>query len=66
MDAIIDLNSELLIDRSQISDPYARLLLTALGEELATGSAWVAVSKQIAFEYPLSAGLLLASTQHAA
>jgi hypothetical protein len=47
MNAIIDLSSEVLIDRSRVRDPYLRLLLTAVGEELAKGSAWVAVDKQV-------------------
>jgi hypothetical protein len=47
MNAVIDLSSEVLIDRSRIRNPYLRLLLTALGQELAKGSAWVAVDKQV-------------------
>lgn len=31
---IIDLDSEVLIDRSEIRNPHLRLLLTALGQEL--------------------------------
>lgn len=54
---IIDLNSELLIDRSRIRDPYLRLLLTAIGQELARGSPWVAVNKKIALQYSLPAQL---------
>jgi hypothetical protein len=50
MNTIIDLNSELLVDRSRIRNPYLRLLLTAIGEELAEGSPWVAVNKKIASE----------------
>ena len=52
LQTIIELNSELLIDRSRIRDPYLRLLLTVIGEELAQGSAWVAVTKG-----PYSAGM---------
>jgi hypothetical protein len=54
MHAIIDLNSELLIDRSRVRDPHIRLLLAALGRELVRGSAWVAVSKEIATHYGLA------------
>ena len=48
MNAIIDLSSELLIDRSKIRSPYLRLLLTAFGQELGKGSPWVAVDKTVA------------------
>jgi hypothetical protein len=48
MNAIIDLSSEVLIDRSRVGNPYLRLLLTAIGQELAKGSAWVAVDKRVA------------------
>jgi len=51
MKAIIDLSSELLVDRSRIQDPYLQLLLTATGKELANGSAWVVVDKKIASRY---------------
>jgi hypothetical protein len=51
MNAVIDLRSELLIDRSQFRDPYVRLLLTALGEEVANGSPWIAVDKRVASRY---------------
>jgi hypothetical protein len=51
MNPIIDLSSEVLIDRSRVRDPYMRLLLTALGQELAEGSAWVAVDKCVAHTY---------------
>ena len=43
MSPVVDLSSELLIDRSQVRDPYVRLLLAASGQELARGSPWVAV-----------------------
>lgn len=42
----IDTGSELLIDRSQVRLPQLRLLLAAIGQPLARGSAWVAVKKQ--------------------
>lgn len=51
MNAIISLTSELLVDRSRIRDPHLRLLLTAIGEELAKGSPWVAVNKEVASRY---------------
>ena len=34
MNAMIDLDSELIVDRSTIHNPYLRLLLAAIGEEL--------------------------------
>jgi hypothetical protein len=46
MSPIIDLGSELLVDRSTIRDPYTRLLATALGETLARGSPWVVLDKR--------------------
>ena len=51
MTTIIDLSSELLIDRSQVRNPYLRLLLTALGQELTRGSPWVALNKKVASNY---------------
>jgi hypothetical protein len=54
MDAIIDLGSELLVDLSRTRDPHLRLLLKALGQELAKGSAWVAVNKEVAVHYGLA------------
>jgi hypothetical protein len=53
MSAAIDLSSEMLVDRSQVPDPYLRLLLTAIGQELVTGSPWVVVDKQIAAKHDL-------------
>ena len=58
MHAIIDLCSELLVDRSRIRNAYLRLMLTAIGHELARGSPWVAVNKQLASEHRLL-GLLM-------
>jgi len=66
MHAIIDLSSELLVDRSRIGNPYLRLLLTAIGEELATGSPWVAVNKKIATQFSLAEHFLARQTQAAA
>jgi hypothetical protein len=57
MNTMIDLNSELLIDRSRVRNPYLRLLLTALGQELAKGSPWVAVNKRLAAKYDIFLGL---------
>ena len=53
MNAIIDLGNELLVDRSQIQLPQLKLLLDAIGQPLARGSAWVAVNKRIAAIYDL-------------
>jgi hypothetical protein len=58
MNAIIDLNSELLVDRSTIRNPYLRLLLTAIGEELVEGSPWIAVNKRIASDDGFACQLL--------
>lgn len=54
MNAIIDLNSELLVDRSRFRDPHLRLLLAALGRELVKGSTWIVVNKEIAMYYGLA------------
>ena len=51
MDTIIELNSEVLIDRSRVGSPYLRLLLTAIGEELVKGSPWVAIEKETASRF---------------
>jgi len=64
MNTMIDLSTELLIDRSRIQDPYLRLLLTAIGEELASGSPWVAVNKAIASKYKLAGQLLVAPSRN--
>ena len=48
MNTVIDLGSEVLVDRSEMFDPYVRLLAAALGETLAEGSPWVALDKQSA------------------
>jgi hypothetical protein len=63
---MIDLRAELLIDRSKIRDPYLRLLLSAIGQELATGSPWVAVNKKIASQYKHGGQLLIPQTRHRA
>ena len=51
MSAAIDLHSEMLIDRSLVRDPYLRLMLTAIGQELAKGSPWVIVDKRVVTAY---------------
>ena len=54
MNSIIDLSSELLVDRSMIRDPYLRLLFTVIGEKLVDGSPWLAVDKRMASQHGLS------------
>lgn len=66
MKAIIDLNSELIVDRSRICNPYLRLLLAAIGQELAKGSPWVVVNKTIAAEYELPVSLIENQRPHIA
>ena len=66
MTTIIDLSSELLIDRSQVRSPYLRLLLTALGQELVRGSQWVALDKRVASQYDPLLPLIDGRLQHAA
>jgi hypothetical protein len=56
MNTIIDLGSELLFDTSSISDPYVRLAMAAVGQNLVKGSPWVAVDKQVAAFWLLSHG----------
>ena len=46
MNAVIDLGSELLVDRSAVSNPYVRLLATVVGRALAHGSPWVVLDKR--------------------
>lgn len=46
MNTVIDLGSELLVDRSSACDPYLRLIVDALGKPVLDKSAWVAVSKR--------------------
>ena len=66
MNAIIDLSSELLVDRSQVRDAYLRLLLAALGQELVKGSSWVVVNKKIASRYELFLEFIDGNLRHAA
>ena len=51
MIGIIDLSLEMLVDRSQVRNPYLRLLLTAHGQELVRGSPWIAIEKTVAASY---------------
>jgi len=44
---------------SQVTNPYCRLLLTAFGQELARGSAWVAVDKRFASRCGITAGVVI-------
>jgi hypothetical protein len=53
MDAFIELDDELLVDRSRVTTPQMRLLLAAVGRPLVTGSPWVVVDKRIANVYPI-------------
>ena len=66
MSAIIDLKSELLIDRSRIGNPHLQLLRAVLGKELVKGSAWVAINKKIASQYELLSPFILRQTRQAA
>ena len=66
MNTIIDLSSELLIDRSRVRNPYLRLLLTVLGQELVKGSPWVAVNKRQATQYQPFLPLIDRQLRHAA
>jgi len=51
MTTIIDLSSEVLIDRSQVRDPHVRLLLAALGQLVVKGSPWIVLDKRVASAY---------------
>ena len=51
MNALIDLNTEVLVDRSQVRNPYLRLLLTAIGQEVVKGSPWVVLDKRVVSTY---------------
>jgi hypothetical protein len=48
MNIVIDLATEVLLDRSAVTNPYVLLLASALGQPLAQGSPWVALDKQSA------------------
>jgi hypothetical protein len=58
MKPIIDLGSELLFDRSRVASPYVRLLVTAIGQELARGSPWVSVNKRVMAVYEIGPNLI--------
>jgi hypothetical protein len=58
MKSIIDLGSELMFDRSRVASPYLRLLVTAIGQELAKGSPWVSVNKRVLTAYEISVELI--------
>ena len=58
MKSIIDLGSEMLFDRSRVASPYVRLLVTAIGKQLANGSPWVVVSKRELSVYCVSPELI--------
>jgi hypothetical protein len=62
MKPIVDLGSELLFDRSQVS-PHMRLLVTAIGQELARGSSWVSVNKRALALYIVSPELIAAEPE---
>jgi hypothetical protein len=50
MTAIIELNSEFIVDGSRVRNPYLRLLLAAVGQKLAIDSPWVAIDKKVVDE----------------
>jgi hypothetical protein len=58
MNPIIDLGSELLLDRSRIVSPYVRLLIAAIGQEFVRGSPWVTVSKRALSVYAVPSELI--------
>ena len=58
MKSIIDLGSELLFDRSRVASPYLRLLVTAIGQELAQCSPWVSVNKRVLASYEIGVELI--------
>jgi hypothetical protein len=48
MSPVIDLSSELLINRLAVREPFVRLLLASLGREVAKGSPWIVLDKTVA------------------
>lgn len=60
MKSIVDLGSELLFDRSRVT-PHVRLLVTAIGQELAEGSPWVSVNKRVLAIYERGPELIAAA-----
>jgi hypothetical protein len=63
MKSIIDLGSELLFDRSRVAFPYLRLLVSALGRELAPCSPWVSVHKCALAVYVIAPELIAIDAQ---
>ena len=63
MKSIIDLGSELLFDRSRVDSPYMRLLVAAIGQELARGSPWVSVNKRVLAIYEIGFELITADPE---
>ena len=61
MQSVIDLGTELLVDRSRFSNPQLQLLLCAIGQPVAQGSQWIAVQKRVAAVYQLTAHFITAS-----
>ena len=58
MNYVIDLGSELLVDRSRVPTGQLRLLLAAVGHPLVVESPWTVVDKRVATSYrPLLAAL---------
>jgi hypothetical protein len=62
MKSVIDLGSGLLFDRSRVASTYVRLLVNAIGQELARGSPWVSVNKRVLAIYEIAPELL--ATEH--
>lgn len=65
MAKIIDLSTELLVDRSQLRNPYL-LLLTAIGQEVVKGSTWIALEKLVGAKYEPLLPVLREHLEHAA
>jgi hypothetical protein len=55
MDTIVDFGTELLVDRTRVSVPQLKLLLTAIGRPLVRGSAWISIDRCLADFYGLVA-----------
>jgi len=51
MPTVIDLGTELLVDRSEIVQGSLRLMLSAVGHPLVAGSPWLVVDKATAAAY---------------
>jgi hypothetical protein len=48
---VIDLGNEVLVDCSQVRNGQLRLLLTAVGHPLVSGSPWTVLDKRMADRY---------------